>query len=458
MARVYWVLGLTALLSANVSSLTSGQQLPADDLQQPFSAQPLSYADEAYLDEEAIKDPAAHHHAAPAGAHQGNCCEAADEEIARLFDCCCLDRCGIEIGGWIDQGITWNPDSPANRFNGPVTFNDRSNEYQLNQMWMFVEKAADNGGCGIALGGRIDLMYGTDHRFTMARGLELHQDLSPKWNSEDRRFYGLAMPQMYLDVAVNDWTFRIGHFFTLIGYEVVPATGNFFYSHTYTMQYGEPFTHTGVLAMRELSDRVSISAGIHRGWDNWEDNNDDLGFLGAITLTGGDVDSLTLAMTISEEDDAGESVRIMYSAVYQRQLNRRLAWVLHHDCGWEDDAGPDATDAEWYSLVNYLFYTINDCWKLGFRYGWFRDDDGVRVIDLTAPAGFRTASFNPAGRTGNWNDLTVGLNYTPNANVILRTECRWDWVDPDENLTGGPFDDFSQNSQFLWATDLIVQF
>ena len=45
----------------------------------------------------------------------------------------------------------------------------------------------------------------------------------------------------------NDWKIKLGHFYTPIGYEVVPANGNFFYTHAYTMQYGEPFTHTGVL-------------------------------------------------------------------------------------------------------------------------------------------------------------------------------------------------------------------
>ena len=55
------------------------------------------------------------------------------------------------------------------------------------------------------------------------------------------------MPQAYAEVGYNDLTVKVGHFYTIIGYEVVPAPDNFFYSHAYTMQYGEPFTHTGML-------------------------------------------------------------------------------------------------------------------------------------------------------------------------------------------------------------------
>ena len=40
---------------------------------------------------------------------------------------------GINFDTWLDQGATLNTLSPHNRTNGPVTFNNRSNDYQLNQ-------------------------------------------------------------------------------------------------------------------------------------------------------------------------------------------------------------------------------------------------------------------------------------------------------------------------------------
>src|SRR5688500_18202211 len=40
---------------------------------------------------------------------------------------------GIQIGGWIQLGATYNPGNPGNGYNGPVTFADRANRMQLNQ-------------------------------------------------------------------------------------------------------------------------------------------------------------------------------------------------------------------------------------------------------------------------------------------------------------------------------------
>ena len=61
-------------------------------------------------------------------------------------------------------------------------------------------------------------------------------------------------------------------------------------------------------------------------------------------------------------------------------------YVFQNDVGWQQDGvltGSTANDpfasAEWYGVNQYLFYTINDCWRAGFRAEWFRDDDGVRV-------------------------------------------------------------------------------
>ena len=379
------------------------------------------------------------------------CCDACCPTCGpfRLFDVPALRHRGIEVGGWIDQGITTNGRNPLNRFNGPVTFNDRSNEYQMNQLYAYAERVAETRGCGWAVGGRVDVLYGTDHRFAVADGLE------DKWNG-GQRFYGLALPQAYLDVAVDDLTVRMGHFYTIVGYESVMAPENFFYSHSYTMQYGEPFTHTGVLAMLALTDDFTIGGGVHRGWNRWEDNNDNLGFLGGLTWncrwTG---TTLGLSATISNEDRAGENERVMYSAVITQKIARRLTYVFQHDFGYENraEAWAGVQDAEWYGFVNYLHFELNPRWSFGARYEWFSDDDGVRVAGLGEPKGIVLNAV-----PGRWQEVTVGLNYKLHENVTWRSECRWDWVDPLVPVSDGPFNDYQKRSQFLWGNDLIVRF
>ena len=57
---------------------------------------------------------------------------------------------------------------------------------------------------------------------------------------------------------------KLGHFYSILGYESVTAPDNFFYSHSYLFQYGEPFTFTGLLGTTKLGD-FTIQAGMTRG-------------------------------------------------------------------------------------------------------------------------------------------------------------------------------------------------
>ncbi len=47
---------------------------------------------------------------------------------------------GIRLGGWINGGATFNP-SQSSGFNGPVTFTDQSNRAQLNQFYVYLQRA-----------------------------------------------------------------------------------------------------------------------------------------------------------------------------------------------------------------------------------------------------------------------------------------------------------------------------
>jgi hypothetical protein len=395
-----------------------------------------------------------------ASARRTRTCPAADdpadeaEKPWRLFDRPGLTSRGFNLRGWVDQGITTPARFPFDRFNGPVTFNDRADEYQMNQFYFIAERETNTEGQGFDLGGRVDLLYGTDSRFTVANGLD------DDWNG-GHRFYGLAMPQLYADFALNDWTFRVGHFYTIIGYETVMAVDNFFYSHAYTHQYGEPFTHTGMLAKWKFNDRLSFNAGFHRGWNMWEDNNDSLGFLGGVTWTNAESGtSIAFAISASNEQVGIASSRNMYSVVIQQKLSDRWRYVLEHDGAHESNALlPNGTvaAAEWFGVTNYLFFDVNPQWSFGLRYEWFADNAGARVVGLGAPRGF---DFPPAGEVfpAYWNEVSIGANYKPHRNATLRCEGRWDWADPIGSSSLFPFTDQTRRSQFLFATDLILQF
>jgi hypothetical protein len=375
-----------------------------------------------------------------------------DDEGFRLFQSDRLDCRRITVRGWLDQGFTWNPDSPANRFNGPVAYNDRSNEYQLNQFYMFAERLTNTDDRRIDFGGRIDMLYGTDHRFPTAVGLD------DDWG-QNQRFYGLAMPQLYGDVAFGDWVWRTGHMLSPAGYENVMSPENFFYSHSYQFLYAQPTTITSSMLTKKLNDNLSVNAGVFTGWNNFESQNDKAGFYGGANWKlPNEKTTIALEGFFNNQQPSGvESSRSLVVFVLTHEFNDKLKYVLETNVGYDSQAirVPDQgrTHAEWFGLTNYLFYQINPCWSLGARFEWFSDEDGTRVAGKGAPHGI---PLSPVA--SEWSDVSFGVRYTPNNNVIVRSELRWDWNRSLVQVSDYPFDDFSQGSQFLWGTDLIIKF
>ena len=134
---------------------------------------------------------------------------------------------GWNFYGWLDVGFVGNTTSPPSKFNGPYNAVDRANELMGNQLYFVAEKKLPGDCCCWGIGGRVDVLYGEDFFLAQSVGFENHDDGTPHWNDE---FYGLAIPQAYVEVGRTDLSLKVGHFYSIIGYEGLPAVGNFFYS------------------------------------------------------------------------------------------------------------------------------------------------------------------------------------------------------------------------------------
>ncbi|MDA7978083.1 MAG: porin [Pirellulales bacterium] len=374
-------------------------------------------------------------------------------------ECCCSscvlgepwqlfpERCGWIAGGWLSAGIFEN--EFGDRTNGPLGFNDYANGFLSHQNWLFIERTRQSE-CGCwDWGLRADFVHGADGPDTQAFGDE-GWDFG--WNTSNNNVYGAAIPQLYLELGNEDLSIKLGHFYTIIGYEVVQAPDNFFFSHSYTMYYGEPFTHTGALATYNVSDDVAFMGGWTAGWDSgWENRFDASTFLGGVALNLTEETSMTYALVAGDfgngaPNNAGDIY--MHSVVLSRQISDRLTHILQSDVGNNSGLGPG--DSEWYGVNSYLLYMVNDCWSIGQRSEWFRDDDGARV---SSPNG----GFN--GAAGSYYELTVGINYRPNANVLFRPEIRWDWFEADRNVAALPWSDLNnQDRQFAYGFDAILTY
>ena len=390
-----------------------------------------------------------------------------------------LDR-GIETYGFVELGIGAN--ALGSPWNGPITFNDRAWQGQMNQLYLINERILKDDG--ISLGGRIDLLYGTDFLYTVAAGL----DGTPNdWSTN--RYYGLAMPQLYGEVGNQTANVKFGHFYTLIGYEVVPAIGNFFYTHAYTMQYGEPFTHTGVLGTWNPNEQLSIIAGITNGWDNWDvglprnqanpypGSTSNASFLGAVTFSSSDgSQALTIANSSGNEASGAQNAgsqefignRTVTSIVYSNELTDKLTYVYQSDIGYQAYAdtavevqGQQVGSAYWYGINQYVFYNFTDYLIGGFRLEWFSDVNGTRV----GTGGFRDGALvgSQDGFAGNFWEATWGLNYLVGNNLVIRPEVRYDWYSRNQAQPGGPYNmpfgsKLNNNGQFYGGCDVIWNF
>jgi hypothetical protein len=458
-------------LAATVVGMAAGSAA-AQQIRQPGSVQPTGFTWDYYAKEapkSAEVQPSPSDIVIPPSIAGSGCAMPGGCAAPGACGSACCDPCGgcrplFTFDGWLNGGFTYNAWDPVSNYNGVLSFNDRDDEAQMNQMYMILQRQTDTSDRVFDVGGRFDFLYGTDARFTQAAGLELNQDGTQGLNA-GQRFYHMAFPQFYGDVAINDLTIRMGHWYTIIGYETVTAPDNFFYSHAYTMQYGEPFTHTGVLTMYQLTDNLLLYNGMHQGWDVFNVSNlapaftNRWSYIGGGTWTGFDeLVRLTSTMSLGNEND-GTGVfrqRSIFSGVASLQLTDYLQWVGQSDIGRQVNGSgvTPGTDAEWYGVNQYFFYSLTDTLRLGARGEWFRDDDGARVSAV--------GDANPAGGPfpGDFYQISLGANWLPIENFVMRPEVRWDWYDPAPGFAARPWNDDGavgrNGSQFTAGIDGII--
>jgi hypothetical protein len=314
----------------------------------------------------------------------------------------------LDIGGWTSMG--WTDDAiplstPGTSGEG-LSFRDVPNRFNLDQQWFYIGKEAD-GSNGIGFGGRFDVLYGVDAQKTQSFG-NPPDSFDEGW---DHGVYGWAIPQLYGEVAVGDFSVKIGHFFTTIGYEVVPVTGNFFYSHSLTQFNSEPFTHTGVLSAYTGFEGFTLYNGWTLGWDTGFDQvNSGNNYLGGFGVNVSDAIVFTYMCTYGNfgARDGGDRNSYSHSVLATVGLTDSLNYVIQSDLVDADDVGtfgtPGFIENNQLGINQYLFYGVNDWLKAGTRIEWWKNG-GVSHYECTG-----------------------GVNISLLGNLIVRPEYRQDWA------------------------------
>jgi hypothetical protein len=367
------------------------------------------------------------------------------------------DRGGIS--GWLNGGFVGNFGVPPSKFNGPYNAVDRANEAMMNQVYFIAERTLPTDGSN-GIGYRTDLLYGEDFPLAMSLGWETNPGPTD-WNSGE--YYGLAIPQLYAEVGNQDISLKLGHFYTIVGYEGVPAVGNFFYQKAYSYQFAGPFTHWGGLVNWKASDNVEVDAGIVNGWNGLASPYSDANFLGRVRAKNDDNSFATSFAIVSGNEGNDFSPlfqpappltsanRTRYSLLFEWRPTDNVEYVFHQWLGTQAKGLADGGTALWAGIDQYLYYRVSKTWLWGARFEWFQDTDGTRV-GLNRPS-----NPNHVPLPGNYYSLTVGPNWVPTGNFLMRPCFRWDFF-------GGPtgprrsYNDGVSNQQTMLGFDLIQKF
>jgi hypothetical protein len=223
---------------------------------------------------------------------------------------------------------------------------------------------------------------------------------------------------------------KIGHFYSIIGYESVPSPLNFFVSHSYSMK-SSPFTLSDTLPSYQINDILTVQAGAVTGPDNLDQYACAWSFTGGFSLENkAHSRGFKFAILDGNVDDTRPSHLTYYYAVLHQDLTGNLRYVIEHDLGQQQNT-------EWHSLVQYLTYDLNPEWSAGLRAEWFCDNNGPRF------------EVHPSS----YYEISDVANCNPSSWLTIRPELRCDWA-----AGPAPFDDGIRNNQLLPAIDTVLRF
>ena len=321
---------------------------------------------------------------------------------------------------------------------------DRSNGYtdcwsnsipSFNAAYIAATKKAFTGGCGFDWGFGVDFMFGEDSRlFRSARGLDENWYTGHMYNPDSEAYdiasYGFAMPQLYMEMAINNWSVKAGHFYGLLGYEGATANSRFFYSKGLLCSVS-PVAQTGALVSYNGLQNLDITLGWVNGWGNGFDNSEygEGMVTGAFTYHMNQYASLKYAFMAGTTDLAGpfgflgpyndlegKGNASAHSVVLDLQLTACLKAVSLLYYG-------DFEGNTILVLGQHLYQDLNCCTKAGFRAEWLKDSH--TESELTT--------------------FGIGLNYHPCGyqNLVFRPEFRYDKVNGNTDLLNGRVDQFT---------------
>ena len=171
-------------------------------------------------------------------------------------------RSRTKLYGWIEPTLNFSTSSQSN---SPEANDLYSNRLEINQIVLYAERLPDSVQQDhFDWGYHLTALYGTDYRFTIAKGYGIGQLL------KDHQRYGFDPTLEYVDVYIpqvaQGINIRLGRFISVPGIEAQLAPNNYIFSHSLLYAI-DPFTDTGLMATIKLNDQWLVQLGITGGHD-----------------------------------------------------------------------------------------------------------------------------------------------------------------------------------------------
>lgn len=316
------------------------------------------------------------------------------------------------------------------------------------------------GGAPVTDGFRLDLIGLTLNKGTTAGELSAGYTINTILGADSLGYSDIAgvasdeisIQSAHLDLHApvgNGIDITLGHFDTIVGYEVINPGAN----PNYTRSYGfftEPFTHTGVKADYALNDMVSVTGGVaHTNGGVTSINTRPL-------TTGGEYESMSVlgAISIDLDDSAGAlSGSNIYFAITNGTPDTGGGDVTHYFTSLTLPTPAEGLDVglSW----DYSAQSVGYASAYGI-YATVAPEDSDFSVNLRGE--YATSNNGFFGLDGVDEDLfaiTATLNYNLFENLLTRLEIRYDWdAAPAGFGSVGDLDD----SQWLIALNAVYSF
>lgn len=311
----------------------------------------------------------------------------------------------LQFNGFLSGSYSYNFNKPDNGLNQLRAFDFDDNTFKVDAVQLVVQQPVSKAK---DVGFRVDAYGGSSiPRVIASSGLFRDSVTGVAEDFDLKQFY-----VSYIADIGNGLRFDVGKFITNHGAEVIPgydgyndnATGSLLFT------WAIPFTHTGIKATYNFSDKVTLMGMVINGWDNVKDNNRAKTLCGQLVIT--PASNLTFYLnyiTGPERNGNDNDERNLFDAVAVWKPTSKMSFYVNYDNAVDRNAIAAGDDAKWAGFAAYARFDLTKKLYITFRQEWFNDHDGFRT-----------------GRIQKLQEFTFTPTYKLNDNFLVRGDLRFD--------------------------------